>query len=92
MREKLNKLSEVYQYLDKLFDQDVDSDTLFASGYIRGIISLIATGFGDEQQQLSKELMQAVSVKLGQSKTELSPQDNMIVNNFWTELQKQCSL
>ena len=34
---------KLYAYLDSLFDQDVDSDTLFASGYLRGVISLAAT-------------------------------------------------
>jgi len=83
MLQKLNTISDLYQHLDSLFDQDVDSDTLFASGYLRGFISLSATSFGDEQQLISTKLVETITEKLAQSKSELSPQDNVIVQNFW---------
>ena len=86
MLTKLKTLSELYQYLDSLFDQDVDSDTLFASGYLRGFISLAAANSGDEQQLISTDLIDTVTVKLAQAKSELSPQDNAIVQNFWSVL------
>ncbi len=88
MKKKLNTLNDVYQYLDSLFEQDVDSDTLFASGYLRGFISLSATSFGDEQQLISAPLIKMISEKLTQAKTELNPQDNVIVQNFWIALQE----
>ena len=88
MLKKINTLSDLYQYLDRLFDQDIDSDTLFASGYLRGFISLSATSFGDEQQLISAPLIETISAKLAQAKTELSPQDNVIVQNFWLDLQQ----
>jgi len=87
MLKKLNTLSELYLYLDSLFEQDIDSDTLFASSYLRGLISLSATDFGDEKQLISTPLIDMVSIKLSQTKTELSPQDNVIVQNFWLDLQ-----
>ncbi|MCW8833554.1 MAG: YfcL family protein [Colwellia sp.] len=80
--------ADLYHYLDDLFEQDVDGDTLFASSYLRGFISLAATDFGDEQQTLCAALLTAISEQLSQAKTELSPQDNVIVQNFWLALQK----
>jgi len=88
MLKKLSTLSELYQHLDSLFDQDVDSDILFASGYLRGFISLAATDEGDEQQLISPSLIDSISKKLADAKAELSPQDNVIVQNFWLGLQQ----
>ena len=90
MIKKLNTLSDLYRHLDHLFEQDVASDILFASGYLRGFISLSATRFGDEQQLISMPLIELISKKLAQAKTELSPQDNVIVQNFWLTLQELC--
>ena len=92
MSESFSNLSELYQYLDSLFDQDVSSDTLFASGYLRGFISLSATDFGDEQQLISSALIQTITEKLAQAKTELSPQDFTIVSNFWLTLQTKLAI
>jgi len=88
MIKELTRLNELYQYLDNLFEQDVNNDTLFASGYLRGFISLSATEFGDEEQLITNELIQVITDELSKAKTELSPQDNVIVQNFWIELQK----
>ena len=79
--------ANLYAYLDSLFDQDVDADTLFASGYLRGFISLAATEFGDENQLITNTLVDTISKKLKQGKSELSPQDAAIVDNFWLKLQ-----
>jgi hypothetical protein len=87
MLKKIQTLSELYQYLDNLFDQDVDSDTLFASGYLRGFISLAATENGDEQQLVSAPLIDNISQRLKNAKSELTPQDSAIVQNFWSALQ-----
>ena len=89
MENKLQTLANLYQHLDGLFDQNVDADTLFASSYLRGLISLAATVFGDEQQEVSSALQAAVTEQLAQAKSELSPQDNAIVQNFWSQLQEQ---
>ncbi len=88
----LTTVNELYQYLDSLFTQDTDSDTLFAGGYLRGFISLVATKYGDEAQVISKALIDGVSEKLTQSKSELSPQDHAIVSNFWLDIQKYMHL
>jgi hypothetical protein len=88
--DKLYTVADLYLHLDNLFDQDIDADTLFASGYLRGFISLVATGFGDEKQEFTTILIEAITSKLKEAKTELSPQDSVIVNNFWLKLQSLC--
>jgi hypothetical protein len=84
----ITTVAELYQYLDSLFDQDVDGNALFASSYLRGFISLSATEFGDEQQVICEELFVAINTQLSLAKTELSPQDNVIVQSFWSALQQ----
>lgn len=84
----ITTVHELYQYLDSLFTLDTDSDTLFAGGYLRGFISLVATIYGDESQVISEALIDGVNKKLTQSKSELSPQDHAIVSNFWLDIQK----
>lgn len=87
LKSTLATLEQLYQYLDSLFEQDVDSDTLFASGYLRGLIALSAADFGDEKQALTIQFIQTVSDRITAAKTELSPQDSVIVGNFWLNLQ-----
>ena len=91
--EKLTTIADFYQYLDGLFDlDDTDSDTLFSGGYLRGLFSLVATGFGDESQAITSALVAGVNEKLTQAKTELSPQDHAIVTNFWLKVQQRFPL
>ena len=87
MSTSLTTLADLYYYFDNLFDENVNEDTLFASSYIRGFIAVEATAFGDDEQLLSASLLAAVSQKMKSAKTELSPQDNAIVQNFWLSLQ-----
>jgi hypothetical protein len=89
----MTTVADFYQYLDDLFELDEsDSDTLFASGYMRGFLSLVATEFGDENQLISTDLIKAVTQKAMQAKAELSPQDYAIVSNFWLDIQKRVVL
>jgi hypothetical protein len=85
---KLHTVADLYQHLDSLFDQDIDNDTLFASGYLRGLFSSAVSPTLGEQQKMSVELTQAVTDKLANARTELSPQDNAIVQNYWLVLQQ----
>lgn len=89
MQKKVNTICDLYQYLDSLFEQDVDGDTLFASGYVRGFIALAAANGGNEQQVVTALLIDSISEKLASAKTELSPQDHVIVQNFWLTLQQK---
>ena len=84
---KFITVADFYEYLDALFDLESDSDMLFAGGYLRGFISLVATEYGDESQVITALLLAAISGKVNQARTELSPQDHAIVNNFWLEIQ-----
>jgi hypothetical protein len=85
---RVTNLIELYQYFDELVMEDVNSDILFASSYIRGFIALVSSQFGDETQLLTIELLNCVSEELNKSKSELTPQDNVIVNNYWLNLQE----
>jgi len=78
-------LTDLYHYFDCLLSQD-DADILFASSYIRGFIAVEAVTFGDDGQVLSAELYQQVSDKMNAAKTELTPQDRLIVVDFWQSL------
>lgn len=80
------KLVDLYQYFDQLVAQSNEQDILFASSYIRGFIALEAVNFGDENQLLTQQLYQIVSDKMKQAKSELTPQDQAIVQNFYIEL------
>ncbi len=80
------KLIDLYQYFDQLVEQSNEQDILFASSYIRGFIALEAVNFGDESQLLTQQLYQIVSDKIKQAKNELTPQDQAIVQNFYTAL------
>ncbi|MCH2056333.1 MAG: YfcL family protein [Thalassotalea sp.] len=84
---KFNNLTELYAYFDELAFQDADADTLFASSYIRGFIALAAANLGDESQALSTALSSDVSEQLVSAKSELSPQDQILVQNYWQSLQ-----
>ncbi|MBL4909655.1 MAG: YfcL family protein [Alteromonadaceae bacterium] len=79
-------LTDLYTYFDSLLDQDASADTLFASSYVRGFIAVEAVGFGDDEQLLSPTLYQQVSAKMTAVKSELSPQDQMIIADFWQQL------
>lgn len=79
-------LTALYQSFDELAEQDADSDILFATSYIRGFISLAACEYGNEDQVLTQKLAEDISEKLHAARTELSPQDKVIVNQYWQEL------
>lgn len=83
---QLENLSALYAFFDNLVDEDVDADILFASSYLRGFISLAASNFGDEQQLLSQPLYDDITNRLYESRSELTPNDRKIVNDYWADL------
>jgi len=87
-KKSFENLAGLYLYLDNLFDQECSDDQLFASSYLRGFISLSACEFGDESQELSPALATSIDEKLQGSRTELSPQDRKIVQDYWLELKQ----
>ncbi|MGB1199742.1 MAG: YfcL family protein [Thalassotalea sp.] len=85
---QFESLTQLYQYLDDLVANDASSDDLFASSYLRGFISLAASQFGDESQVLTVALADDISEKMQAARTELTPADRVIVQNYWAELSK----
>jgi len=82
----MNNLTELYHYFDQLVDQEASADDLFASSYIRGFIALAGSEFGDESQALSTELSESIEEKIVAAKSELTPQDQLIVKQYWLTL------
>lgn len=82
----IQTLSELYQHFDDLCLKENNDDELFASSYIRGFIALAASQFGDETQLLSKAFAEDISAKLTDARSELNPQDQQIISNYWAEL------
>jgi hypothetical protein len=80
-------LTALYQHFDDMAAAEADADALFATSYIRGFISLAACEFGDEQQALTKALARKISEQIHDARTELTPQDRAIVNQWWLQLQ-----
>jgi hypothetical protein len=88
-KSSFKNLEALYQFLDSLFDQSVSDDDLFASSYLRGFISLSASDFGNESQVLSPALASSIDEKLQAARTELSPQDRKIVQDYWLMLKQR---
>ncbi|MBA6354855.1 MULTISPECIES: YfcL family protein [unclassified Colwellia] len=87
-KKSFENIAALYLYLDNLFDKDNSDDQLFASSYLRGFISLSVIEFGDESQALSQELALSIDEKLQAARTELSPQDRKIVQDYWLDLKQ----
>lgn len=82
----IQTLNQLYQHFDELCLKEDNDDELFASSYIRGFIALSASQYGDETQTLTTEFADDISEKLAASRSELTPQDQQIVTNYWAEL------
>ncbi len=82
----ITTLADLYQYFDNLAEQDADADLLFVSSYLRGFIALSASEFGDESQLLTLNLAESISTKLHDARTELTPNDRSLVNEYWEKL------
>jgi hypothetical protein len=84
---QFENLTALYHYLDEQVSQDVSADELFAGSYLRGFISLASSEFGDESQALTQALASNINEKLTAARSELTPQDYQIVQNYWQHLQ-----
>ncbi|MFT5636185.1 MAG: hypothetical protein ACI89T_001642 [Cognaticolwellia sp.] len=84
---QFENLTALYQFLDEQVEQDVSADELFAGSYLRGFISLGGSEYGDESQPLTQALATNISEKLQAARTELTPQDRQIVQDYWLQLQ-----
>lgn len=86
LKMQFENLTALYHYLDEQVSQDVSADELFAGSYLRGFISLAGSEFGDESQALTQALADNISEKLLAARSELSPQDRQIVQDYWQHL------
>ena len=84
---EFENLTALYHYLDEQVSLDVSADELFAGSYLRGFISLASSEFGDESQVLTQALASSINEKLAAARSELTPQDHQIVQNYWQHLQ-----
>ncbi|MBA6389268.1 YfcL family protein [Colwellia sp. BRX10-3] len=84
---QFENLTALYHFLDEQVEQDVSADELFAGSYLRGFISLAGSEYGDESQPLTQALATNISEKLQAARTELTPQDRQIVQDYWLQLQ-----
>ena len=87
MNMQFENLTALYDYLDQQVVADVSADELFAGSYLRGFISLAGSEYGDESQALTQILADNISAKLQAARTELTPQDRQIVQDYWQHLQ-----
>ena len=87
MNMQFENLTALYDYLDQQVAEDVSADELFAGSYLRGFISLAGSEYGDESQALTRVLADNISIKLQAARTELTPQDRQIVQDYWQHLQ-----
>lgn len=85
---QFENIAALYHYLDEQVTLDISADELFAGSYLRGFISLAASEFGDESQALTRILAQSITEKLDGARSELSPQDRQLVQNYWLDLQQ----
>lgn len=82
------------QAIADYFDQSVataSDDQLFAAGYLRGHVDLAVGTLQLSTAEFSQaELMQQVEQSLQQAMTagELTPTDESLVRQIWTELQQ----
>jgi hypothetical protein len=83
---QFENLTALYHFLDEQVTQDVSGDELFAGSYLRGFISLAGSEYGDESQVLTQRLAINISEKLQAARTELTPQDHQIVQDYWLRL------
>ncbi|MBV7298598.1 YfcL family protein [Enterovibrio paralichthyis] len=85
----------IQDYEEKILDlidamvTTASDDELFASGYLRGHISLAAADCEQEGIDEVNALKQRVAQSLKDNANELNPADQVLVGNLWTSLQEQ---
>ncbi|AMG29843.1 YfcL family protein [Grimontia hollisae] len=85
----------IQEYEEKILDlidamvETASDDELFASGYLRGHISLAAADCEQEGMDEVATLKARVDESLKSNANELNPSDQVLVRNFWASLQEQ---
>ncbi|MEI8608420.1 hypothetical protein A1OS_07825 [Enterovibrio norvegicus] len=81
---------KILDLIDAMVDTATD-DELFASGYLRGHISLAAADCEQEGIEDLDALKVRVDGSLKDNANELTPSDQVLVANLWSSLQKKAS-
>ncbi|WP_028024826.1 YfcL family protein [Enterovibrio calviensis] len=87
----------IQDYEEKILDlidamvETASDDELFASGYLRGHISLAAADCEQAEVDCIDMLKQRVDGSLKDNANELTPADQVLVANLWSNLQKHAS-
>ena len=81
---------KILHLIDAMVETATD-DELFASGYLRGHISLAAADCEQEGIEDLDTLKVRVDVSLKDNANELTPSDQVLVANLWSSLQKKAS-
>ncbi len=68
---------------------EASEDELFAGGYLRGHISLSAADCEAEGVTDVEQFKQRIQQSLSDARSELTPADQVIVNDMWQQLQNQ---
>lgn len=85
----------IQEYEEKILDlidamvETASDDELFASGYLRGHISLAAADCEQEGMDDVATLKARVDESLKSNANELNPSDQVLVRNLWASLQEQ---
>lgn len=79
---------KIFMLIDALVETGSD-DTLFATGYLRGHISLAAADCEQENIDDINALKLRVASSLKANANELNPADQVLVSNCWLALQQQ---
>lgn len=85
----------IQQYEEKLLTlidlmvETASDDELFASGYLRGHISLSAANCELEGESCIEVMDSKVDASIAEAQSELNPVDLIIVKTMWQQLQLQ---
>ncbi|TKF34571.1 YfcL family protein [Enterovibrio norvegicus] len=79
---------KILDLIDAMVDTATD-DELFASGYLRGHISLAAADCEQDGIEDLDALKVRVDGSLKDNANELTPSDQVLVANLWSSLQKK---
>lgn len=79
---------KILDLIDAMVDTASD-DELFASGYLRGHVSLAAADCEQDGIEDVSALKVRVDESLKENSNELNPSDQVLVGNLWASLQQQ---
>ena len=83
MLEKYEEL--LYSWIENAIESGSD-DQMFATGYLQGHIAVVLSQFEQENYVSLEKLDQAMQDCLQENKSELEPQDYLLVQSVWQSI------